>query len=472
MVVGYLVTYAYIFLLIFGLGPLIKKFFNGNVSRKIIHICLFMVWFFIDYFFKNTIHQIIIPISFLIINALSYKFKLFKAIEKEEDNHLGTIYFAITVSIMLIISYFIPALYMYSGVGVICLTFGDGYASLIGGQFKSKKIYNNKSILGFISCIIGTFIGLLMFKYISFNELDIVFIILLSFIVGIVELVDYGLDNFTVSLVPFILGIIITYLPYNNELFIYSLILAISIFFLVFLSKSITYYGSLMAMIIVFVFAFFGGVYPSVYLIISYLIAFIIGIIRKVINKNNGVILNKKGRSFIQIFVNGFVGLIGVILSYFIDDKYLVLAYLSIGGCLIDSISSDIGRLSKKDPYDFIKMKIVKKGLSGGVSVLGLISSLVASIILSSIMTLFLKQTFMHFLVYVPLLLIGTLIDTILGSLIQVKYKCEICNEITENKIHCDNDTVYYSGLKFIDNNVVNLLSSIIMIIICRLILL
>ena len=230
MIVGYLVTYAYIFFLIFVLGPLAKKLFNGDVSRKLIHILLFMVWFFIDIFFKNTIHQIIIPVSFLIINALSYKFKIFKAIEKEEDNHLGTIYFALTVTIMMTIVYFVPSLYFYSGVGVICLTLGDGLAALLGTQIKSKKIYKKKSLIGFIGCIVGTFIGLLIFKLTLFNNLKIIYIILLSFVVGIVELVDYGLDNFTVSLIPFGIGFLLN-LGVNDNLLIYSLCSSIVIFF-------------------------------------------------------------------------------------------------------------------------------------------------------------------------------------------------------------------------------------------------
>ena len=59
---GYLIIFSYIFLLIFLIGPFIKKFTNIETSRKIIHIFLFAVWIFIDIFMKNTIHQIIIPI--------------------------------------------------------------------------------------------------------------------------------------------------------------------------------------------------------------------------------------------------------------------------------------------------------------------------------------------------------------------------------------------------------------------------
>lgn len=470
MIVGYLVTYTYIFFLIFVLGPLAKKLFNGDVSRKLIHILLFMVWFFIDIFFKNTIHQIIIPVSFLIINALSYKFKIFKAIEKEEDNHLGTIYFAITVTILMTIVYFVPSLYFYSGVGVICLTLGDGLAALLGTQIKSKKIYKKKSLIGFIGCIVGTFIGLLIFKLTLFNNLKIIYIILLSFVVGIVELVDYGLDNFTVSLIPFGIGFLLN-LGVNDNLLTYSLCSSIVIFFFIYFSKSITYYGSLMSMIIVFVFGFFGGYKASIFLIISYLISFFISVYRKLYFKRKNIIKERNPRGFVQIFVNGFGGALCCILSYFIDEKYLVIACLGIGGCLIDSISSDIGRLSKYDPFDFIKGKRVKKGLSGGVSVLGLISSLIGAIFLSGLIVILSKQKLIYFIIYIPLLLIGTLVDTILGSIVQVKYQCVVCQEITEKREHCNSETKYYSGIKFIDNNMVNLLASLIMIIICRLVL-
>ena len=471
MVIGYLITYAYIFLLIFGVGPLIKKISNGNISRKVIHICLFMVWYFIDIFFKGTIHQIIIPFSFLVINALSYKFKLFKAIEKEEDNHFGTIYFAITVLILMSISYFVPSLYLYSGVGVICLTFGDGFASLIGSQINSKKIYGKKSILGFISCIFATFIGLTAFKFISFGTLSFDLIILLSFVVGIVELVDYGLDNFSVSLIPFTIGILIDAYGMNNQLF-FGLLISIAIFFIVYFSKSITYYGALMSMLIVFIFSYFGGYGATIFLLISYFISFGISVYRKLYYNKKGEKIERKPRGFIQIFANGFIGLLGCLLSYFVDENYLILGLLGIGGCLIDSISSDIGRLSKNDPFDFIKMKKVTKGLSGGVSPLGLIASLVSSIVLSLLICMCIKVKLTYFLIYFPLLLIGTLVDTLLGSLIQVKYQCEVCNEITEKREHCNVKTKYYSGIKFVDNNMVNLLSSLIMVIICRFILL
>ena len=83
ILVGYLTIFAYIFSLIFIIGPLVKKVSNLETSRKIIHILLFMVWIFLDIFMKNTYHQVIVPIIFLILNTLSYKFNIYKIVERE-----------------------------------------------------------------------------------------------------------------------------------------------------------------------------------------------------------------------------------------------------------------------------------------------------------------------------------------------------------------------------------------------------
>ena len=113
-----------------------------------------MVWVLIDYYFKNTIHQIIIPVTFIAINYLSYKFKIFKSIEREEDNHLGTVYFSIAITAIYTVAFFIPELYIYTGISTFCLTFGDGFASFIGSSIKSMKIKDSKSIVGFIACFV------------------------------------------------------------------------------------------------------------------------------------------------------------------------------------------------------------------------------------------------------------------------------------------------------------------------------
>ena len=62
--------------------------------------------------------------------------------------------------------------------------------------------------------------------------------------------------------------------------------------------------------------------------------------------------------------------------------------------------------------------------------------------------------------------IIGVVIDSILGSLVQRKNRCKKCNVITEKNIHCDEETVHYQGIKWINNSLVNLFSNISVIVI------
>jgi uncharacterized membrane protein len=54
----------------------------------------------------------------------------------------------------------------------------------------------------------------------------------------------------------------------------------------------------------------------------------------------------------------------------------------------------------------------------------------------------------------------GSVFDSFLGSLIQAKYKCSVCGKTVEESIHCGKSAKKTSGISFVDNNVVNFLST------------
>ena len=118
---GYIFTYLYIFLLI-GLTSLIKN--KGELSRKIIHIGVTFYYVIAYKYFGNTIHIIVPPITFIIINYISYKKTLFKSMEREKSP--GTIYYAISVFILALITYFKSEFYPYFGIGLFIMGLGDG----------------------------------------------------------------------------------------------------------------------------------------------------------------------------------------------------------------------------------------------------------------------------------------------------------------------------------------------------------
>ncbi len=462
ILVGYLTIFAYIFSLIFIIGPLVKKVSNLETSRKIIHILLFMVWIFLDIFMKNTYHQVIVPIIFLILNTLSYKFNIYKSVEREDKNHLGTIYFAIVITIIMSFVLIFPEFYYCSGIAAFCLTFGDGFAALIGYNTKTKKIYQNKTLGGFIACFISSFISIFIFSYLYNIEINPLMCLLISLASSIFELIGNGLDNFSVVFVSFILSYL--FINISSSILLSSILLSEIIFIIVFFSKSIDYLGSILSMLIVFSYMYFGGRLGIFILLSEYFFIFIVGLIKKIKVRTKK---EKSSRGFLQILINGGLGTLFVILyGIFKNDKLLIISIISVSGCFIDSVSSDVGVLSKGEPYDIFKRKNVPTGLSGGMSILGITCSIICSILISLVVYISMDLKALDFILISSIIFFQTIIDSFFGSMLQVKYVCDRCYKVTEKNICCNKTTRKISGVSFINNNMVNLISSIIITII------
>lgn len=454
---GYLCVLGYVFALIFLLGPLVLKAANGETSRKITHTMLFMVWVFIDIFFRDTIHQIIIPVIFLVLNSLSFKFKIYKSVEREDNNHLGTIYFAIAITMVMTGAYFFPQLYYPSGVAAFCLTFGDGFAALIGYNFPSRKLRAGKSILGFGACFAASALSLLAFRWLYWPELTVSAVLILAAAAAIAELVGNGLDNFTVTLSAFFLSHLLV--TVSDSLFAWGLGLAVGIFLLVYLTGAIRYYGALLSMAVVFCFTYYGGVVGISFLLLNYFSIFAIGLLRRKMAEGGK---EKHSRGFLQILINGGLGTALVVLyGLRQQEALLAAAMISIGGNFIDSVSSDLGTLSRREPWDLLRREKVERGLSGGVTWLGSLSALAFSLVIGVYAALTLKQGVLFGALCTGLVYLQSVLDSVLGSCLQVKYRCGVCGRITEGKTHCGAPTGYHRGLKRMDNNAVNILSSL-----------
>jgi len=202
---GYIFSYGYLFLIIFGVGILQRLFeISIEISRKIIHILIGFTWLFLYKYLAGTVHFIIIPFSFVIINYFSYKFNLFKMIERQDENknHFGTVYYAIAMTIMSIISTSDSDFLVPYGISVFVLSFGDGFAAILGSHIKKHNVIitKEKSLVGTISCIAFSAIGIYLFSFILNTKISFPMIVLTAILSGIFELVGHGLDNFTVTL--------------------------------------------------------------------------------------------------------------------------------------------------------------------------------------------------------------------------------------------------------------------------------
>ena len=136
-ILGIVVSYLYIALVIIGAKIFEKR--GEEASRKFVHIMLGNWWIIAMYFFTNVWFAAFVPATFVIINYLSYKKNLIKVMEREKQDGFGTVYYAIALLLMAIVSFGIfnnPALGL---VPTLVMAYGDGFAAIIGKKIKSKK---------------------------------------------------------------------------------------------------------------------------------------------------------------------------------------------------------------------------------------------------------------------------------------------------------------------------------------------
>ena len=206
---GYIFTYLYIFILL-GISSLINKYVSGTISRKLIHIGVSFCYFIFYKYFGSTYHILIPPFTFIILNYISYKKDLFKGME--ENKSLGTVYYAVSVFIMGLITYLKNDYYYSFGISWFIMAFGDGLAPIISKYIKSKKIYKDKTIVGTFTVFLVSIIVMLIFNGIFNLNYSMIEIGIVGIISSILELIGIkGLDNLYlplgVSIVVYLLGV-------------------------------------------------------------------------------------------------------------------------------------------------------------------------------------------------------------------------------------------------------------------------
>lgn len=216
-VLGIIVSIVFVFVII-GASSLLTKFnlLSNEGSRKFIHVGVSNWWIIAMIFFNNNIYAAIVPALFVIINYISYKKQVFKAMERDgSKNDLGTVYFAVSLFILAIITFKNVEFSYIGALGILIMGYGDGFAAIIGGKYgknKFKVLGNQKSIEGSLAMFVFSFIVSVVILSI-FNQANVILLsLLLASVSTILEAYSpYGLDNLTVplgtSLVYYLLSI-------------------------------------------------------------------------------------------------------------------------------------------------------------------------------------------------------------------------------------------------------------------------
>jgi len=196
-IIGLILSYFYIGFLLFFVKYLP---FSKEIRRNIVHIGV-SNWFFIAYIFLDQpFLAMLVPLSFVIINFISYRRNSF--LERERRD-LGTVYYAFSCFLMTIFSYSVFEKPYMLGIGLLIMGYGDGLANVIGRRFPWRQYYicgNQKSIGGTLTIFLVSFFILFLFLG------SILLAVLISLLVALLEnITPYHMDNLTVPLSSFFL---------------------------------------------------------------------------------------------------------------------------------------------------------------------------------------------------------------------------------------------------------------------------
>jgi uncharacterized protein (TIGR00297 family) len=354
------------------------------------------------------------------------------------------------------------------------LAISDAAAAVFGTLF-ATRFFNltgdRKSILGstlfFVSCFL---LILILSEWNGFNFLSQINMLELLFFCLILTLIEAlgsnGSDNFWIPLASGCLFYNSTLYNTHDPLLLGSLVVFGLLFSLLAIrNKLLTLDGAVMASVLGIWVSYFAGI---VYLIPLFFFLVSSSFIGKLYSKSRRESDEKQGRprDWIQVLFNGGIFMfISTFSNYSLnaDCHYLsiLMMGISIAVSTSDTWASEIGMGMKGKAIDLRTLKRIEPGISGGMSLIGTFGGLLGSAIIGFIF----YQLGVDPISAILIMIVGfsgMVIDSLLGAFFQARYFDSERNTPTDRN---RKGTMLMSGFSWITNDVVNLMSNSVCII-------
>jgi len=206
---GVALVYVYVALLLVLTEKILSKKYPLQ-GRKILHILTGNIAFILPIFQTKEVMAFLAAGPFILFTFLMSPYSPIKSLrgDTSKSGHgMGLVYYAIAWTIL---AYFFFDSKEVIAIGILAMSYGDGFASLIGIKYGKKKykIYKDeKSFIGSLSMFIFTFflivIALLFYQRIDLDITSIIdvvpWLLLISGVSAVAEgITPLGLDNLSV----------------------------------------------------------------------------------------------------------------------------------------------------------------------------------------------------------------------------------------------------------------------------------
>lgn len=175
-------------------------------------------------------------------------------------------------------------------------------------------------------------------------------------------------------------------------------------------------------------------------------------------------------RNALQVAANGGLFAVLMILGTAADAPPLVLAGLgALAAAAADTWATEVGTLWGGTPRSILTFAPMEPGSSGGITAIGTLASVVASLLVALAGAWLLagatrgQDAAAILAAILAAGLAGSLGDSLLGATLQSKRWCEQCRTWTERRVHtCQYRTQHTRGVRWVTNDTVNFLATVV----------
>lgn len=208
--IGIFLSFVYFFGLLVISRHMSRLTLEGK--RKFVHIMLGNWWFMVLAFFDQVLCAAIVPASFIVINYVSlkrnHKGGLLSELERKEEKNpsYGIVLYPVSMVILVFLSFEVFHDPRAGGIGMLALSYGDGFAALAGKKFDYIPFTvwgNKKTISGSTAMFLATAGSVGIYLYITGLQSNIPRAMALAVIVALAAalaelLSPFGTDNLTI----------------------------------------------------------------------------------------------------------------------------------------------------------------------------------------------------------------------------------------------------------------------------------
>ena len=198
----FILIFIYIFI-IFLISTIYKSFNPNNkeIIRKIIHIGIGPLIPFAKFLEITQTSALYFTGIVSLLTFINYQSKLFPTIEDVDRKSYGTLFYCLSLFILIYLYWNKDPTSLIAGFFI--MTFGDGFAGLIGKNFQSKSWFllkQKKSLFGTITMFFTSLIVVFGLSYFQKYPINLNFFTI-AFISTLLEQFSiFGIDNFIVPI--------------------------------------------------------------------------------------------------------------------------------------------------------------------------------------------------------------------------------------------------------------------------------